>query len=382
MKNQLKISSIFIFFLALQACSKPELDRKKDELADLKKESSQMRAKLKENEKKIMLLDAVIAKADGKSPNSLNNKLISVQTAESKYFAHFIDFQGLVSSNKDVMVTAKGAGTIKKLFVKKGDRVRVGTLIALIDDEGFTKGIAELNTQLSLAKIMYDKQKTLWDQNVGSEVQFLSAKTQYEALKDKLATTKYQQAEATRIIATVSGTVEEVMAVQGQNAGPGSPICQIFGDGQLKIKADVSEAYSKNIKLGAAAIIDFPDYNKKVDSKITLVSNIINPYTRSFTVEFDSKATQGMKANTIAYAKVKDYSNAKAITLPTACIMHEGGQSYLFVLAANNIAKKVNVTKGLSYENQTEILSGIQAGDKIIVTGYQDITEGETVKLN
>jgi membrane fusion protein, multidrug efflux system len=381
MKNFIKIGAIALSF-SLLACAGTELEEKKKSLTELKKETSELRAKLKENEKQIIMLEAFVAKNEGKSPNALVSKLISVQTLEPQKFEHFLEFQGNVVSDENLSITAKGMGTLTKVYVKKGDRVRPGTLVAIIDDEAFNKQIAALMPQLNNAKLMYEKQKALYEQNVGTQVQYEGAKTAYESIQENLNVLKHQQSETTRIVAKANGTVQEVYAHTGDNVAPGVPICQLLGSGAMKLKSDIAESYAKDVKLGSIAEIDFPDYNKTINSRVVLVDNVINPMKRSFEVQFDARAAQGMKANTTMNAKIKDYSNLKAIVVPTSCIMHESGKAYVFVLDASKKAKKVYVTKGISQDGKTEISTGLSKGDQVIVTGYQDITEGEAVKLN
>ncbi|MDO8970289.1 MAG: efflux RND transporter periplasmic adaptor subunit [Saprospiraceae bacterium] len=315
--------------------------------------------------------------------NPATKKIRTVGLTEIKIapFRHYIDLQGKVDADESVMATAKMPGSLKRVLVKNGDNVRKGQLLAELDDAVMVKSLAELEGQLATATDIYNRQKGLWDQKIGTEVAFIQAKSGKESIERSISTIK-EQWSMTKIYAPQSGTVDLVLLKQGQAIAPGIPLCNILNLSNLKIKGEVTEAYAAKVKKGDQVQVFFPDMNKEITTRVTYVSKSISPMTRTFVVEC-ALPGGGYSANQVAVMKIVDYQSANAVSIPVNLIQTaEDGD---FVLLAEKtgekqaLAKKITVKQGQNYNGQVEILSGLKKGDWVISTGFQDVNNGETV---
>lgn len=273
-------------------------------------------------------------------------------------------------------------GTLKRVYVKNGDDVRRGQLLAEIEDNILQKSLAELEGQLATATDIYNRQKGLWDQKIGTEVAFIQAKNGKESLERSIATLK-ENIGQTKIYAPTSGTVDLVVLKQGQVISPGMPLCNILNLSNLKIKGEVTEAYAAKVRKGDQVQVFFPDLKKEITTRVTYVSKTINPMTRTFVVECALPNAADYRANQVAVMKIVDYQSANAVTIPVNVI--QTSQDGEFVLIAEKtgdktaVAKKANIKQGSNYNGMVEILSGLKKGDWVITTGFQDVNNGETV---
>jgi len=359
--------------LLFAACGGPSQD-KATQLAALKEQKSQLEAQITQLEKEVGPV------AGGQQ----RIRTVALTELQPQAFRHFIDLQGRVDAEENVPVTAKMPGTLVRVLVKNGDFVKKGQLLAQLDDDVMLKGLSELDLQLKTAEDIYNRQKGLWDQKIGTEIQFIQAKTNKEAVEQRIATTK-EQWQQTKIYAPIAGTVDMVVLKTGQAIAPGVPLCNIVNLSQLKITGEVPEAYGSKVKQGLPVQIFFPDLGKEVASRVTYVSKSINPTNRTFTVECALPAGGGdYRANMIAVMKIIDYQNPKALVVPVNLIQTaEGGE---FVLAADvngegnkATVRKVSITQGRNYNGMVEISTGLKPGDRVISTGFQDVNGGETV---
>lgn len=366
----MKTYSFFITIAFLSACSSSPED------------SAARLASLKEQKVKI---DAEIATLEQQLGKTTEQRLRSVALTELKtgLFSHFIDLQGRVDADESVVATSRIPGALTRVLVDNGDYVKKGQLIAVIDDAVILRSLAELEGQLAVATDLYERQKSLWDQKIGSEVQYIQAKNGKESMERSIATLKENWA-LTKIYAPISGTVDLVMLKPGQAISPGVPLCNILDLNQLKVKGDVTESYVTKVSKGDEVIVFFPDSKTEIKTHISYVSKSINPVNRTFIVECDLKGKGEYRANQIAVMKIVDYHNPNAITLPVNLIQR--GEDGDFVLVAEStenpnrvVAKKVLVTQGQNYNGMVEILTGLKDGDRVISTGFQDINNGETV---
>ena len=266
--------------------------------------------------------------------------------------------------------------------MENGDLVQKGQLLAQIDDEVMRGGLTEFEVQLRTATDLYNRQKALWDQKIGTEVQYIQAKTQKDALEQRLATTRQQIGQA-GIYAPIGGVVDMVMLKAGQAISPGFPLCNIVNMGKLKIKGEVPEAYAAKVNQGDPVVVFFPDINKEVRSRVTYVSKTINPTNRTFSVECSLPTSKEYRANMVAVMKIVDYQNLKAVTVPVNVI--QTGEEGEYVLTAEKtgdkqaVARKTPVQQGNNYNGLVEIRSGLKPGDLVISTGFQDVNNGETI---
>ena len=375
MKNTALVScSLFVAAaLLISACGKPK--DKAAELADLKSQRVQLDAQIGQLEKEI----GATTKGPGQRVHTVG--LTEIQPGP---FRHFIDLQGKVDAEENVPVTAKMPGALTRVLVKNGDSVKKGQLLAQIDDEVMLKGLSELELQLKTAEDIYNRQKGLWDQKIGTEIQYITAKSNKEALEQRIATTK-EQWQQSKIYAPISGTVDMVVLKTGQAIAPGMPLCNIINLSQLKIVGNVPEAYAAKVRQGLAVQIFFPDLNKEITSKVTYVSKTINATNRTFTVECALPTNGEYRANMIAVMKIIDYQSPSAIVIPVNLIQTGGDGE--FVLLADKTGdkqaavKKAVVKQGSNYNGMVEILQGLKKGDWVISTGFQDVNNGETVSF-
>lgn len=356
----------------LMACKPSGTDDPTAKLAALKDQKAKIEGEIAELEAELM------------KSGVIEKRLHTVALTEVKVdtFQHFIDLQGRVDADESVAVTSKMPGALTRVYIKNGDVVRRGQLLAEIEDGVMLKSLAELQGQLKVAEDLYNRQKALWDQNIGSEVQYIQAKNNKESLERSIATLRETWSQ-TRIYAPTSGTVDQVVLKQGQAIAPGVPLANIINLSKLKIKGEVTESYASKVKKGDEVLIHFPDLNTDVTTKVTYVSQSINPVNRTFTVEA-ALGKGDFRSNQIAVMKIVDYNNPKAITIPVNLIQTGEDGDYVMIVEKTGtgneaLVKKVKIRQGQNYNGYVEILEGLKEGDLIVTTGFQDINEGETV---
>lgn len=377
MKNIFSLLVLAISIIYMVSCkSKDAADPSMDKQAKL----TALKTQIATLEKEANALEAELNPA-GKT---VRTKLVGVTTFPQSTFKNYIDLQGAVTADQDLFVNSKMAGTATQILIKTGDRVTRGQTLVHLDDALIQQGLAELETQLAFATNLYDKQKALWDQKLGTEVQYLGAKNNKESIEKRIATTK-EQWQMSKVTAPISGVIDEVMIKPGQMISPGIPIARLVNFSKLKITAEVPESYAGRIKPGNAVKIYFPDIQKEFDSRITYVSPIINQVNRTFKAEAALPANMnGVLPNMISIIKILDYSNDKAFILPINLLQkdHEGD----FVMVADSttegwISGKQPVSIGRYYNDQVEIKSGINPNQQVITLGYQDLVAGEKLRL-
>jgi RND family efflux transporter MFP subunit len=273
---------------------------------------------------------------------------------------------------------------VNKIFVKEGDHVTKGQVLAELDAEVIKQQLNDLQNQLVFATDLYTKQKELWDQKIGSEVQYLTAKNTMETLQNKIKIVD-DQVKMSNITAPIDGTIEEIPIKVGQMAAAGAtPAFRIVNFSRAKAVADVGEAYTAKIKTGDQVNVFMPDLNEELTQTVTFSSKYINPTNRTFVVEAAMPAANNSyRANMIAVLKIKDYSNPMVISIPQDYIqtsMSDG--KFAFVAVEENgkkIARKKYITTGISYNGLTEIISGLNPGDLIITAGYKDLYDGQVI---
>ena len=312
-------------------------------------------------------------------------RTIAVTELQPTLFAHSIDLQGYIEADKSVLATSRMPGTLIKIYVDNGDRVREGQLLASLDDAVLQKNLAELQGQLDLAKDLFERQKLLWEQKVGSEVQYIQARNNVESLERSMATLN-ENISMTRISAPISGIVDMVLLKEGQAIAPGTPLCSILYLDKLKVKGDITESYISKVKEGDDVVVYLPDTKQEINTKISYVSRAINPQSRTFSVECKLNGKEDLRANQIAVLRITDYRNPEAIVIPVNLIQRGEDGEYVYAIehvATGNEAqvRKIPITQGQMYNGYVEITSGLQPGDRVISTGFQEVTTGETVRF-
>jgi membrane fusion protein, multidrug efflux system len=374
MKNMkfTQILALALMLIVPFACGDGGAKDPATQLATLKTERDALDAKITDLEKQIGAAAGPVKKI----------KTVALTALKSTTFQHFIDLQGKVTAEDIQQATSKMPGTLERVLVKTGDNVRKGQLLATLDDQVMQKSMAQMETQLRFAEDLYNRQKGLWDQKIGTEIQFIQAKTSKEAVEQQIATMREQMGQ-TNIYAPLSGTVDMVILKSGQAIAPGMPLCNIINMSNLKISGDVTEAYASKVRQGDQVKVMFPDMNKEITTKVKYVSKSINPMNRTFAVECFLPSGADYRANQVAVMKIVDYSKANAIVIPVNLIqVAEDGDFVLIVEKTTEnqaTVKKVLVKQGQNYNGEVEILSGLKAGDQVISTGFQDVNSGETI---
>ena len=366
MKNQYII--VFAALLAFTACGekKGSVQEKRAALEKIKKEIAALQSKAKQLETEIAKLE----------PTKENNKLVETEVIAAAAFESYLDIEGKADAEQSTIATAQVPGTVTQVIAKAGDAVSAGQALAYLDNSTLRQSRLQLEQQLSFANTLFEKQKRLWQQGVGTEVQYLTAKNQKEALEKNLSTLDAQLAMYT-IKSPINGTVESVDLKIGQVAAPGLPSFKVVNLRNLKIIADVAESYSNKINTGDGVKINFMDINKTIDSKV------IDPLNRTFRIEIRLNNVADVKPNMLAKLKIADYQNKSALTVPTNAITSGVEETYVMVKETINgkeIARKRLVKTGHTGETRTEILEGLKAGDAVIVTGYQELNDGQTIE--
>ncbi|EDM45594.1 cation efflux system protein/acriflavin resistance protein B family [unidentified eubacterium SCB49] len=316
-----------------------------------------------------------------------NTPLITVFKATDTVFNHYLELQGSVETDQNIIVTPEMGGILQRVYVTEGQTVSKGQLLAKVDDGGMSQQLAQMQVQAELAKTTYERQQRLWDQKIGSEIQLLQAKSSYEA-QQKAINSMQQQLGKSNIKAPFSGTIDDVITEQGSVVSPGqTPVLRIVSLNDMYVKADIPETYLTSVVKGKSVEVLFPVLGKTVDAKITQTGDFINPDNRTFSVEIDvPNKDKSIKPNLTARLKVNDYTSEKAILVPQSIISENAeGEQYVYVLTERNDnkakAKRAYVTTGKPQGDNIEILEGLKAGDEIIMEGARSVKDGQTVKI-
>ena len=348
---------------------------KKAELQKLKTQHDQLSMQISQLETELNLNGA---KAGQKSVT------VKITPATECVFNHYIQVQGTVDGDQNIAVSPQMAGIVTAVYVKEGTPVKKGQVMVDLDAQVMKQSLEEVNTQLTLVNSIFEKQSALWDKKIGSEVQYLQAKNNKESLEQRVNTIK-EQLKLSRIVSPINGTVESVPLRVGEMASPGLPAStiRVINMSVAKISAEVAETYASRIKDGNEALISFPDLGKEIETKLNFTSRYIDPVNRTFKVEskFSSKEVE-LRANMIAYIKIKDYTNEKAFCLPANYVQTNQDGKYIYIAKQDGdgwVAERRIVKTGMDYNGTIEIVEGISAGEKIITSGFQELNAGENV---
>jgi len=366
MKKSLFILGILIMAIA---CSSPD---KKTKLEKLKKEHDQIAGQIASLEKELNANDKTQV------------TLVSAELLTLQPFYHYIEVQGRIDGNENIGVSPRAAGVVTRIIVKEGDYVKKGQVMAELDADVLKRNLADLQSQLSFVTDLFEKQKALWDQKIGSEVQYLTAKNNKESVENRIASLK-DQISMSSITAPIDGTVEDIPVKVGQLAQAGSTAFRVINFAKAKAVADVGEAYSSKIKTGDQVKIFLPDLNEEMQQNVTFASKFINATNRTFMVEVELPPSAKMvyRANMIAVIRIKDYTNAAAIAVSQNFIQSSKNEGlYIYLSKDENgkkVARKTYITTGVTYNGLTEILTGLKDGDKMITAGYKDLYDGQLI---
>ncbi|MFZ5999198.1 MAG: efflux RND transporter periplasmic adaptor subunit [Bacteroidota bacterium] len=376
MKAKLYIPILSAVVLAgvMAGCSSASKD-KQTQLAELKAQQAEIA-------KQISTLQAEIAKEGGDATATVKAKDVVVAELATRKFDHYVKTQGSVESEENILVSAKSMGVITHVSVREGEMVSKGQTLAQIDNTLIVRGIEEMKSQLELANTVFERQKNLWDQKIGTEVQFLQAKTNKESLEKRLASMQ-EQNEMSKIKAPVSGVVDELNVKVGQNIAPGMPAARVVNNSDLKITASVSEVYATQLKQGNKVIVYFPDIDKTLEAKLTFVARNIDQLSRTFAVEASLASTSDLRPNMTAVIKIVYDTAPSALVVPINLVQNINGEKVVYVAESKGkqtIARKKVVTVEGVFDNLAQV-SGLSAGDKLITVGFQGLTDGDFVKI-
>ncbi len=339
-------------------------------------------------------LAAVIAKAESELSeidlqlavldSSAQWNTVTLLEAGSSQFQHDFNVYGTVKSDQSVTLLPESAGRIQRVLVRSGQKVSAGQVLIELDNSVIQSSLAEIKTQLDLAQTLFDKQKRLWDQGIGSEVQFLQAKTQLEGLQKRLTTTQ-KQAAMSSIRAPFAGSIDELFAKPGEYAAPGMPMARLISSGGLRLELDVPETYITRLKVGQKISLDFNSIGVKTSASISQVGDFINPDSRTFKVNVNLPSNGQFKPNMMASAQVVDYESTGVLTLPNRLILQDtkgASYTYVFVPAQKGLGKveRRGLTLGVSNNDATEVRGGLKVGEQVIDRGIRSVQTGETVK--
>lgn len=377
MNMNLKNLSIILLALVILSCQQTaKIEVKKSELTEAKEELFTLKSRITKLEAELVELGVVEV--------NTNLTLVSTVTINQKPFYHHVDIRGAVQSRNNVLISAETPATVLNILVSEGQQVRKGQLLITQDGEVLGRTIKELESSLELATTMYQRQKKLWEQDIGTEVQYLEMKNRKESLVLKLATTK-SQLNKTRIRAPFNGVVDMIDVRVGEMAQPGIPIIRLVSMSNMYIKADVSESFIGKFRKGQEVKIHFPSTDYTIHSKISSIGQVINPNNRTFEIEISIPANGArVKPNMITVLTLADYVNENAIVVPTNIIQSDRMGKYAFIVEeeeGNTVVRRVDIEPGITYGHETEIKQGLSGGETLVLKGGIGLTEGGIVEV-
>jgi RND family efflux transporter MFP subunit len=372
----------------MASCSAGSKDEK-GTLNDKKAELEKLKGEQKKINAQVAALEAEIAKLDPKSA-AATAKLVAVTPVITGNFSHYIDLQGKVdATNISYVAPPNGqGGVVKALYVRQGQNVRRGQVLARLDDQLIRQQIEPLRVQLETAEDTYRRTKNLYDQGIGAYQTVLNAKTQVESLQKQIAIIQRQAALMT-VTAPQSGVIDvlnlRVGEILSPQQNPQMPQIRIVNTGNLKIVASVPENYIGRVNMGSKIKIVLPDQNnREIDAVVNVVQKVIDPNSRAFNIEANIPSSANLKPNQIAQVKILDYAAQNVIVVPLNVVQSDESGKYVFVMEKNGdrmIARKKIVSLGESYGDNVEIKSGLNAGEQLITEGYQNLYEGQVIKV-
>ena len=374
MMKKLNIIALFVLAAMLVSCT-PGNDQA--QLRRLEIQRDQLNQRIESLKTKISGSTQSAAR-----PESLMT--VDAVTVEKAPFMHFIQVQGTVESDNNILVAPQSSGLVKKVHVSAGDRVARGRLLAELDGSILESSIAEVESGLVLAKTVFERQKRLWDKNIGSEIEYLQAKNSKEGLEKRLETLN-EQYKLTKIYAPISGAVDEVLIKEGEMAMAGMGAVRVVQLSNLKITVDLSENYISSIKKNDPVQVSIPVIGKELQLKVDAVSQVIDPDNRTFQIEIKiPRGEQGIKPNMLAVMTINDYTNPEALAVPLNIVQETESDRFLFVADRLNgdwIARKQIVTIGQIQDNRVEVLSGLEEGERVVTLGFQNLADGQKLSI-
>lgn len=370
MKNThfMKRANLLLVTLLLLAACQHQASSPQAQLAALQTQKEQIDQKI-----------AALEKSMGRQDKPSKIIPVNVQTLQPSPFSSYIEVQGRVDAEQNVNVTPEAAAVVTSIRVKAGQHVRMGQLLATLDDQVLRQSIAQLQTQVAFTKNLYERQKNLWAQKIGSEVQLLTAKNNYVNVQKQLQVQQAQQ-DLYNITSPIEGVVDEVNLKIGQAVSPGMPTFRVVNMNDLKVEGQLGESYLAQVKTGGPVELVFPDENDTLRTKLSYVSQVVDPASRSFDVEIRLPSNSAYHPNMLSIIRVLSYYNPKAMVVPVSVVQHALNGDFIYV-DRNNKAEQVPVVVGHIYGGQTEIVQGLHSGDQVITVGFENLNEGDTLQI-
>ena len=363
----------------LVSCGGNELDQKKAKLEELKAELDAKKSEIAELEAEILKEDPTFG------ASQVNEVLVATLTTSKENFIHQFEVRGSVESKKNVLISAETMGRVERIAVEEGQYVKAGATIIQLDADILRNNISEVQTSLELAEAIFKRQANLWEQNIGTEIQYLEAKNKKETLERRLATLQ-SQLKQYRVKAPFAGTVDDIPTRIGEMAQPGVPLARIVNQRDMYIATDISEAYLGKINTGDIVDVYFPIQDVSFKSKVSAVSRVINQDNRTFEVQIALPVAGGytFQPNQVTILTITDYEKENALTVPTRLIQADDIGKFVYVVdnkGDTKLAKKMRIETGLSFNSKTEILDGLATGELLIDQGYRDVNDGVQITL-
>lgn len=373
------LSALMILFVLASCSNKESQENREQQLQTYNKELSELKTKISQLENEIEA-DTAYHK------NAQHLVLVKVKAAKPERFEHFIEVVGAVEAVQEAYISPETGGRIRRILVQEGDKVRAGQVLAQLNIDVSENAIAEVKTQLSLARVLFEKQEKLWEQKIGSEIDFLQAKSGKESLENRLKTLESQM-EMSTITSPINGIIEEVMQKEGELAAPGMMMMRVINLNDLYIKTDVAESHLPVLNMNDKVLATFPTWpGLEMRPHIHRIASAVNPLNRTITVSVKVKNTPDFKLrpNLLANIRFMDFESDSALVVPSICIKQDINGAYLYRMrdeGEKHIAEKVYVETGLVHNNQTLITKGLNAGDNVIVEGYNLVANESEVRL-
>jgi RND family efflux transporter MFP subunit len=350
------------------------LEGKKTQLAALKDQQDKLG-------KQITSLETEIGKIDTASAVKEKAKLVTLTAMAPTSFIHFIDLQGNVEAENTSYISPRGAGgVVRSVLVKQGDPVKKGQLLLKLDDAIQNQQLSNARTQLAYAKDLYQRRKNLWDQKIGTEVDFINAKNQVDQMESQVKIAE-EQLDFTNVYADMNGVVDDITVKAGETFAPGTQQLRLINTDNLKVVVQIPEVYQERVRVGTPVKIVFPGLNNRIiTGTVRVAGKEINTGSRSFAVEIRIPNSKDIRANQVAVVKLQDYAATNALTIPVNTLQTDEKGKYVMLGATQNgktLAHKVTVTIGQLYDDKIEIKSGLKVGDQLVTDGFQGLYEGQ-----
>lgn len=358
----------------LAACSAPSTDLEllKQQRDSLMKVQSTVKTALQAVDNEMAELDT-----------TQDQRLMTITTLalEPTRFEHFFEVQGVVETDQNVLIYPEVGAKITSISVKEGQEVAKGQVLMTMDSKIVRNQIAELKSRLQLAKTVFEKQQLLWEQKIGSEIQYLEAKNNYESLQQNIETLEAQQSLYT-ITAPFSGTVDEILPKVGEMANPAMPAMRLINMNGAYLKADVTERYLGQIQAGDSVMLHFPGVGVTSASHIERIGSYINPGNRTFKIRVNAgNSTEALRPNLLAEIKIRDYTADSVAVIPTSIIqMTPSGKEFVYIYQSGTAVKRT-IKTGMSYNGFMEVTEGLGGNEVLILKGARSVKDGDEVKV-